>query len=83
MHRTLMAASLATLLALTGPGTGQTLPQREGIALLNGILNLPESTYRQSLQVTIDFNKNATKDRVDRAVYDAARFDYAGFRAQN
>ena len=79
MHRTLMAASLATLLALTGPGTGQTLPQREGIALLNGILNLPESTYRQSLQVTIDFNKNATKDRVDRAVYDAARFDYAGF----
>lgn len=59
-----------------------TLPQRDGVSVLNGtngIDFLPLQTYQQSLQTTINFNNNASPERMDQAVFDASNYVYGGF----
>jgi len=59
-----------------------TLSQLNGVAVLNGtngIDSLPLQTYQQSLQTTINFNNNASPERVDQAVFDASNYVYGGF----
>jgi autotransporter-associated beta strand protein len=66
-------------MSLMSTALAQTVPQKDGIDVLSGFLNLPRSTYQQALQVTVGFNASPSKERLDQAVYDAALFDYAGF----
>lgn len=59
-----------------------TAAQIDGISHLNGtngIDFLPLQTYQQSLQTTINFNNNASAERMDQAVFDGSHYVYGGF----
>lgn len=80
--------SALVLAASFSPAQAQslnTLPQREGAQVLNGILSLPRKTYLESLQRTIEFNRSASPARFDKAVIDANSYDlrFFGTKAAN